>query len=79
MQNKNHHDDKADPADMEDNMFGGPSDYLSNIIAGNVSEPEPTTQSEIMSMWKMMGKQWQMLDNTIQQNTQLHMQFATLM
>jgi hypothetical protein len=54
-------------------------DTLSDGLGDNLSEPEPTMQSEIASMRKMMEEQREMLNNAIQQNTQLCVQNAELM
>jgi len=64
---------------MEDDLNDGLDDNLRDILGDNPSEPEPTMQSEIASMWKMIYDQWEMLNNDIQQNTQLCMQNAELM
>ena len=65
------HDDEENTADMEDTLSDG--------LGDNLSEPEPTMQSEIASMRKMMEEQREMLNNAIQQNTQLCVQNAELM
>jgi len=54
-------------------------DTLSDGLGDNLSKPEPTMQSEIASMRKMMEEQREMLNNAIQQNTQLCVQNAELM
>ena len=72
-------DDEENPADMEDASNKGLGDNLSDVLGDNPSKPEPTTQSEIATMRKMMDKQRVMLNNAIQQNTQLCVQNAELM
>jgi len=57
------HDDEENTANMDD--------ALSDSLGDNLSEPEPPTQFEIPSMRKMMEEQREMLNNDIQQNTQL--------
>jgi len=64
---------------MEDALSDGLGDNLSDVLGNNPSEPEPTTQSEIASMRKMMDEQREMLNNAIQQNTQLCVQNAEMM
>ena len=64
---------------MEQDLSDGQGDDLSAILGDNPSEPEPTMQSEIASMRKMMEEQREMLNNAIQQNTQLCVQNAELM
>jgi hypothetical protein len=64
---------------MEDAMSDGLGDNLSDILVDNPSEPEPTTQSEITSMRTMIEEQREMLNNAIQQKTQLCVQNAELM
>lgn len=54
-------------------------DSLSDGLDVNLSEPKPTTQSEIVSMRQMMQVQREMLHNPIQQNSQLCVQNAELM
>ena len=73
------HDDKEHTPEMEDalsNCLGG---SLIDVLGDNPTEPELTTQSEIASMRKMMQEQQEMLNNVIQQNTQLCAQNAELM
>jgi hypothetical protein len=65
------HDDNERTADMEDALNDGLGDNLSDVLCDNPSEPEPTTQSEIASMQMTMEEQREMLNNAIQQNTQL--------
>jgi hypothetical protein len=79
IHNKDDHDDEENTADMEDAMSDGLGDNLSDILGDNPGEPEPTTQSEIASMRTMMEDQREMLNNAIQQNTQLCMQNAELL
>jgi hypothetical protein len=76
---KDDHDDDENTADMEDALSDGLGDNLSDVLGDNPSEPEPTTQSEIASMRKMMEEQRELLNNVIQQNTQLCVQNAVLM
>ena len=64
---------------MEDALSNGLGDNLSDVLGDNPSEPEPTTQSEIASMQKMMEEQRELLNNAIKQNTQLSVQNAELM
>jgi len=64
---------------MEDTLSEGLGDNLSDVLRDNPSDPEPTTQSEIASMEKMMQEQREMLNNAIRQNTQLCVQNAELM
>jgi hypothetical protein len=73
------HDDEQNTADMEDALSNGLGDNLSDVLGEDPSKPEPTTQSEIVSMPKMMEEQRAMLNNAIQQNTQLCVQNAELM
>jgi predicted metal-dependent hydrolase len=54
-------------------------DALTDGLGNNLGESEPTTQSEIMSMRKMMEEQQEMLNNTLQQNTHPCVQNAELM
>jgi len=76
---ENDHDDEENTADIEDALSNGLGDNLRNVLADNPSEPELTTQSEIVSMRKMMEEQREMLNNAIQQKTQLCVQNAELM
>ena len=78
MHDENDHNDEENTADMEDDLTDGLGDNLSDILGDNPSEPKPTTQSEIASMRKMMEEQREMLNNAIQQNTQLCVQNAEL-
>jgi len=64
---------------MEAALSDGLGDNLSDVLGDNPSQPEPTTQSEIASMRKMMEEQQEMLNNAIQQNTELCVQNAKLM
>jgi hypothetical protein len=65
------HDDEENTANTED--------ALSDVLGDNLSAPEPTAQSEIASMRKMMEEQPEMLNTSIQQNTELCVQNAELM
>jgi len=65
------HDDEENTADMEDALSDGPGDNLSDVLGDIPSEPEPTMQSKIASMRKMMEEQREMLNHAFQQNTQL--------
>ena len=65
------HDKEENTADMEDALSDGLRDNLSDVLGDNPSEPEPTAQSKLTSMRKMMEEQREMLNNAIQQNTQL--------
>jgi len=51
-------------------------DELNNVLGDNLSVPEPTTQSKILSMRKIIEEQWDMRNNAIQQNTQQWVQNA---
>jgi hypothetical protein len=64
---------------MEDALSDGLGNNVSDVLGDNPSEPESTTQSEIGSMRKMIEEQREMLNNAIQQNTQLCVQNAELM
>jgi small-conductance mechanosensitive channel len=64
---------------MQDALSDVLGDNLSDVLGDNPSEPEPTTQSEITSIRKMMEEQREMLNNAIQQNTELCVQNAELM
>jgi hypothetical protein len=64
---------------MEDDLSDGLGDNLSNVLGDNPSNPEPSTQPDIASMRKIMEEQRDMLNNAIQQNTQLCVQNAELM
>jgi hypothetical protein len=64
---------------MEHALSDSLGDNLSNVPDDNSLELEPTTQSEIASMRKMMEEHLEMLNNAIQQNTQLCVQNAELM
>jgi hypothetical protein len=64
---------------MEDALSDGLGENLSDVLGDNPCKPEPTTQSEMASMPKMMEEQREMLNNAIQQNTQLCVQNAELM
>jgi len=66
-------------ADMEDELSDALGDNLSDVLPDNPSEPEVTMQSEIAFMRKMMEEPRDMLNNGIQQNTQLCVQNAKLM
>jgi uncharacterized protein YyaL (SSP411 family) len=71
IKDEDDHDDEENIADMEDSLSEGQCD--------NLGESEPTTQSEMASMLKMPDEQREMLNNAIQQNTQLCVQNAELM
>ena len=73
------HNNEENTADMEDVMSDGVGDNLSDVLRDDPREPEPTTQSENTSMRKMMEEQREILNNAIQQNTQLCVQNAELM
>jgi len=79
MHDENDHEEKQHNAYMEDYLRDSLGDYLSDILGDNQSEPEPTTQSELASMRKMIEEQRDMLNNAFQQNTQLRAQNAELM
>jgi hypothetical protein len=64
---------------MEDTLSDGLGDNLGDVLGDKPSESEPTTQSEITSMRKMMEEQREMLNNAIQRNTHLCVQNAELM
>jgi hypothetical protein len=64
---------------MDDALSNGLGDNLSDVLCDNPREPEPTTPSEIASMRMMMDEQRDMLNNAIQQNTQLCVQNTKLM
>jgi hypothetical protein len=65
---------------MEDALNDSLGDNLSKVLSDKArNEPEPTKESEITSMRKMMQEQRDMLNNAIQQNTQLCVQDAELM
>jgi len=64
---------------MEKIQSDGKGDDLGNILENNLSEPKITRLTEIESMSKMFDEQWEMLNNAIQQNTQLYVQDAKLM
>jgi hypothetical protein len=77
-----HEDDPKDEentADMEDALSDGLGDNLSDILGDNSSEPESSTQFEIASLQNLMEEQREMINNAIQQNTQLCVQNAELM
>ena len=59
------HDYEENTTDMEDALSDGLGDNLSDVLGDNPSEPEPTMQSEIASMRKMMEEQREMLNNAI--------------
>jgi len=61
---------------MEDDLSDCLGDNLSDFLGDNPSKPEPTTQYEIASMQKMVEEQQEMLNNALQQNTQLCVQNA---
>jgi len=63
---------------MDDGLSNGLGNNLSNNLGDNASESEPTTQSDIVSMWKMMEEPREMLNNAIQQHTQRCPQNAEL-
>jgi len=50
---------------MDDALSDGLGDHLSDVLGDNPSKPEPTTQSKIVSMRKMMEEQRAMLNNAI--------------
>jgi len=79
LRDEDNQDDDENTAVMEQDLSDGQGDDLSAILGDNPSEPEPTMQSEIASMRKMMEEQREMLNNAIQQNTQLCVQNAELM
>jgi len=79
MHDEDDHDDKENTADMEDALSDSLGDNLSDVLGDNNSEPELTTQSMIGSMRKMMEAQREMLNNAIQQNTELCVQNDKLM
>jgi hypothetical protein len=79
IHDKDNHDDEENTADIEDALSDILGDNLSDVLGDNPSEPESTTQSEIASTRKMMEEQREMLNNPIQQNTQLCLQNAELM
>jgi len=79
INDKQDHNDEENTADMEHALSDGLRDNLSDVLGYNPSEPEPTTQSDIASMRKMMEEQREMLNNAIQQNTQLCVQNAEVM
>jgi hypothetical protein len=79
IHDEDQHDDEENTADMKDALSDVLGDNLSDVLGDNPSEPEPTTQSEIASMRKMMEVQRVMLNNASQQNTQLCVQNAELM
>jgi len=62
---ENDHDHKQNTADMEDDLSDSLGDNLGDIRTNNPGKPEPTTQSEITSMRKMMEEQREMLNNAI--------------
>jgi len=64
---------------MEDALSDGLGYNLSDVLGDNPCAPEPTMQSEFLSMRKMMEEQREMLNNAIQQNTQLCVENAELM
>jgi small-conductance mechanosensitive channel len=72
-------DDEENTADMEDALSDGLADNLRDVLGDNPCEPEPTIQSEIASIRKMLEEQREMFNNAIQQNTQLCVQNSELM
>jgi hypothetical protein len=79
MHDADDHDDEENPADMEHTLSDGLGYNLNDVLRDNRSEPEPPTQSEITLMRKMIEEQQEMLNNAIQQNTQLCVQNSELM
>jgi len=79
IHDEDNHDDEENTADMEDALSDVLGDNLSDVLGDNPSEPEPTTRSEIASTRKMVEEQREILNNAIQQNTQLCVQNAELM
>jgi hypothetical protein len=73
------HDDVENTPDQEDALCDDLCNNLSDVLDDNPREPEPTTQSEISSMRKMMEQQREKRNNAIQQNTQLCVQNAEMM
>jgi hypothetical protein len=70
--------DQENTADIEDDPSYRLGDNICDILSDNLSQPKPTTQSEIASMRKVMEEQWETLNNTNQQNTQLCVHNAVL-
>jgi len=64
---------------MHENLSEGPGDNLGDVLDANPSKPEPDTESEIVSMRKMMEEQRKMLNNAVQLNTHLCVQNANVM
>jgi len=54
IHDENNQDDKENTADMEEDLSDGQGDNLRDVLGDNLSKPEPTMQSEIASMSKMM-------------------------
>jgi hypothetical protein len=79
IHNKDDQDDEEITAATEDVLTDSLGDNLCDVLGDNSSEPEPTTQSEIASMRKMMEELREMLNNAIQQNIQLCVQNGKLM
>jgi hypothetical protein len=76
---KNDCHEEENTADMEDDLSNSLGDNLGDILCDDPSEPEPTTQSAIESMRKIMDEQREMLNHAIQQNILLCIQNAELM
>jgi hypothetical protein len=71
IHDKNDYNHEVNTADVEDDPGDGQDDNLNDILGNSPSKPEPTMQSEIVSMRKTMEEQPEMLIIAIQQNTQL--------
>jgi len=65
--------------DIEHNLSNSLGVNLSNVLCDTQSNLEPTMQCDVASMQSMMEEPREMLNNTIQQNTELCMQNTELM
>jgi len=61
---------------MDGALSEGLGENKTDVLGANASEPEPTIESEIASMGKIMEEQCEILNNAIQQNTPLYVQNA---
>jgi len=76
---ESNHADEVNSGDMAGDLCDGFGDNVNYDLGDNPSEPEPSTQCEIACTRKMTEEQREMVNNSIQQNTQLCAQNAELM
>jgi len=71
--------DENNPADMDDDLSEGLGENLSDVRCDNLSKPETTTGSGITSILKMIEDKRAMLNNAIQEYSELCVQNVELM